>query len=132
MTELTDLQIARQKEYILFDGDRVVKIVNLSLYCRDNNLDRSEMTKLINGKKHKYKSYRNPLTDDALCFKFCYEHEILVRKVVSVVDYKLVWNGEYYAKHPSNHGFGSVSKSPNKAVCLEYIELNKERQWMSS
>ncbi len=68
----------------------------------------------------------NPLTDDALCFQFCYRGGIEVKKSLSVIDGKMEWNGKYYAKHPKNTGFGSVDKSPNKAVCLEKIELHKE------
>ena len=68
----------------------------------------------------------SPLTDDGLCFRFCYENEIIVRKVMNVANGKMMWSGEYYAKHPKNQGFGTVAKTPNKAVCLEYISAHKD------
>jgi hypothetical protein len=68
----------------------------------------------------------NPLADDALCFKFCCEDSITINKCSEVVNGKLVWNGDYYARHPKSTAFGSVDKSPNKAVCLEKIEAHKQ------
>ena len=69
----------------------------------------------------------NPLIDDALCFKFCYEDGITIQKSLSVVNGKMEWNGNYFARHPRNQGFGSVDNNPNRAVCLEKIEANKEQ-----
>ena len=66
----------------------------------------------------------NPLTDDTLCFKFCYEDGIVVKKSYDKVNGKMVWSGRYYAHHPENRGRGTIDENPNKAVCLEKIKVH--------
>ncbi|MCP4394965.1 MAG: hypothetical protein GY804_11970 [Alphaproteobacteria bacterium] len=68
----------------------------------------------------------NPLTDDALCFQLMVKHGITVQKSTSVINGRMEWNGKYYATHPRSNGFGSIDESPNKAVCLEKIEVHNE------
>ena len=68
----------------------------------------------------------NPLTDGALCFRFCYEDGITIKKSMSSVGGVMEWNGKYHARHRNYDTFGSVDENPNKAVCLEKIEAHKE------
>tara|TARA_R110000822_G_scaffold23066_4_gene71595 strand:- start:505 stop:849 length:345 start_codon:yes stop_codon:yes gene_type:complete len=114
MNKLTDLEICKRIAEI--DGVKVRDIggVICILEATGSSLMKTPTTRY------------NPLTDDALCFKFCYEDEITVNKCVEVINGELVWNGKYYARHPKNENFGSVADTPNKAVCLEKIEAHKE------
>ncbi len=111
MNKLTDLEICK----------RIAEIEGVSLYDKPN-----DMTGNLETVYPPYMSY-NPLTDDALCFKFCCEDGITVQKSMSVINGKMEWNGKYYATHPRNKDFGSVDENPNKAVCLEKIEAHNER-----
>ncbi len=51
------------KEYILRDNakNELVKIINMSKFCRDNNLDRTSMKDVIKGKIIKYRQWSLPV-----------------------------------------------------------------------
>ena len=138
MNKLTDLEICKKIAEIegveLFNSYSIIfdKKLLINMYMdkgvKWHHAAESEkcfFTKVYSIPSQYHKAVYNPLTDDALCFKFCYEDEITVNKCVEVINGELVWNGKYYARHPKNGNFGSVADTPNKAVCLEIIEAHK-------
>jgi hypothetical protein len=102
--ELTDLEICKRIAEI--EGECIEYLYNDVLF-----ISRTE-------------DVYNPLTDDTLCFKFCYDEGILVKKSYDKVNGRVVWSGKYYAQHPENRGRGTIDENPNKAVCLEKIKVH--------
>jgi len=50
------------KEYLIFDpNNKIIKIKNLTKFCRDNKLNNGNMFSVVSGKKKTYKGYRRAL-----------------------------------------------------------------------
>jgi hypothetical protein len=60
ITRNQNMQLAHAKEYTFLnpDGEKQT-MVNLSEFCKLNNLDRSSMFKLLNGKRKTHKGWKN-------------------------------------------------------------------------
>ena len=81
-----------------------------------------------NGENNTHSYWYNPLTDDALCFQLMVKYDIRVESFEPTLkdgsdgyEYHCYKQGALnYAKNTL-----SISKSPNKSICLAIIEAHK-------
>jgi len=106
MSELTDLEIGQKIAAINNDDVRLVLKSDTEyetwLYCNESGGE------------------YDPLTDDALCFRFCYEDGISVH----YVDCPTGSGMAYFANKNSNST--NYCDTPNRAVCLAKLNIFSE------
>ena len=106
MSKLTDLEICQKIAKI--NNDDVTLILKSDteheawLYCNKSGCE------------------YNPLTDDAMCFRFCYEDGISVH----YVDCPAGSGRAYFANKNSNST--NYCDTPNRAVCLAKLNIFSE------
>ena len=132
MSELTDLEICKRIAEIggveahEFRGSIVLsndynEVVNS---VKSGRYSPERVAKLINGYAY------NPLTDDAICFQLMVKYDIRVESFEPTLkdgsdgyEYHCYKQGALnYAKNTL-----SISKSPNKSICLAIIEAHKDK-----
>ena len=104
---MTDLEICKRIAEI--EGDKVT----MSAFSNYENPPKGSTNSIIWTMQMLVASIRNPLTNDALCFK------LMVKYKMDFIPY---YPDEYRAQIKNTY---VVNKSPNKAICLAIIEANK-------
>ena len=121
MSELSDLEIRKMITEI--------EIKRLFLKAKSVEFDRTQNCYWINVVGFESYPLLNPLTDDALCFRLMIKHDInLTSMGPSLKDcsdgyeYHCYEQGAYINASSTL----SISKNPNKAICLAIIESKAE------
>ena len=111
MSELTDLEIAK----IIHEITGRTKTHELDIEYNER-----ELYVECSDKPRDWYSYRNPLTDDALCFQLMIKYRI---SITDDIDKWIAFNTKQLMDD------GITDKNPNKAILLAIIEsqtLNKD------
>ena len=112
MSELTDLEIRKQITLILIN-DKFPKASSIEY-------DDRQFCFWVETSGFSSWPLENPLTDDALCFRFCYEDGISVH----YVDCPAGSGMAYFAN--KNSKSTNYCDTPNRAVCLAKLNIFSE------